>query len=140
MIFKLTWTNEKDPSKTSFMNIVYEITLIEEIAVVLDYSPKVPGNVIDTNKNPTGGLTLFAGESYFLSDPKALSNGLTFRWECTAGNSLMLQQECDKWSGSPVLYIPNSIPEGLGLIGTKIQIGVVVSALEASVSTQKPEL
>ena len=128
MIFKLTWANADDASITSFMNIVYEVTLIEEIVVELDYSTDSPRTrakinenvVIDTVKSTSKGLSLFADSSYFLQDPKAGSNGLTYRWECTGSGSVLLAEYCDKWIGSPVLYIPNKVPTNYNLIGTKI--------------------
>ena len=51
MIFKLTWANADDASITSFMNIVYEVTLIEEIVVELDYSTDSPRTRAKINEN-----------------------------------------------------------------------------------------
>ena len=148
IIIYMFWnTNELVDLPLSYMNIVYKITLASEVNVVfktvvtpgalgvklvLDDEGELQGT-IDINQYED--LKIDAQESFFLANPDKGSNGLSFRWECAMEGehkSVAIQQECQKWDGSPVLQIPHGVIEANDYTNKATIIKVVVTSIEAS--------
>jgi hypothetical protein len=81
-IFTVYWANtDLRDGKNSYMNIVYTVTLVDEIAVEVTASMN-PADVART-------LTLDAQSTTFAQSGS--SEGIMFRWKCPS----MMQEYCD---------------------------------------------